>query len=254
MKRLTQHATLLLFLCFLLPTLSFSQDEVDTEDRNLSGFDQIISKGSADIYLTYGNKDEVLVERGFNVITKVENNVLIIKTLKGKSKRKIRVDGGDIDDPKPRRFRSFFGFGGSSKTPKIYVTIKKLTAITASGATDIYGQNLFQLEDLYIKCSGASDLKLEIKANKLVCDLSGASDIKLSGNAKTLSVNASGASDFKSRNLTVKTCDAKASGASDIYVFVEKELTYRTSGASDMHYEGNPTVTNLKSKKRYNRP
>ena len=242
MKRFVQLTILLLSLCLIIPSISFSQNEVDTEDRNLSGFDQIIAKGGVDIYLTYGQKEEVLVERGFNVITKVENNVLIIKKLRGKSKRKIRVDGGDIDDPKPRRFSSFFGIG-KSKTPRVYVSIKKINSITISGATDMYGQNLVKADKLSIKCSGASDLKMEVITNQLDCSLSGASDIKLSGKAKTLWIDASGASDFKSKNLTVESCNAKASGASDIYVFVEKELTYRTSGASDMHYEGNPKVT-----------
>jgi len=44
-----------------------------------------------------------------------------------------------------------------------------------------------------------------------------------------------------------ETCDAKASGASDIKVTVNIELSAQASGASDVKYKGNGTIRDIKS-------
>ena len=87
--------------------------------------------------------------------------------------------------------------------------------------------------------------KLEVKT--LSVDLSGASDITITGTASQLSVEASGASDFKGFDLVTETCDARASGASDIKITVNKELSAHASGASDVRYKGSGVIRDLKS-------
>ena len=83
--------------------------------------------------------------------------------------------------------------------------------------------------------------------NKLKVDLSGASDMTISGTATQLSVEASGASDFKGFDLSAEICDVRASGASDIKITVNKELSARASGASDVRYKGNGVITDINS-------
>jgi hypothetical protein len=78
-------------------------------------------------------------------------------------------------------------------------------------------------------------------------DLSGASDMLVTGNATQISVEASGASDFKGYDLVSDICSAHASGASDIKITVNKELSAQASGASDVHYKGNGVIKDLKS-------
>ena len=83
-----------------------------------------------------------------------------------------------------------------------------------------------------------TDLKLE---------LSGASDAKISGKASKVSIQSSGASDIKGYDLIVDYCDAKASGASDINITVNKELNVHASGASDIFYKGDCVIRDMHS-------
>ena len=57
----------------------------------------------------------------------------------------------------------------------------------------------------------------------------------------------SGASDVKGSGFTVDVCNAKASGASDINIAVNKELTINSSGASKISYTGNAMVKEIHS-------
>jgi hypothetical protein len=67
------------------------------------------------------------------------------------------------------------------------------------------------------------------------------------GTATRLYVEASGASDFKGFDLVAESCEAKASGASDIRITVNKELSAEASGASDVKYRGDCTIREVKS-------
>jgi hypothetical protein len=69
----------------------------------------------------------------------------------------------------------------------------------------------------------------------------------VSGTAVQLKVEASGASDFKGYDLVTDVCHASASGASDIKITVNKEISAHASGASDVRYKGNGVIRDLKS-------
>ena len=101
--------------------------------------------------------------------------------------------------------------------------------------------------ELDINMSGASDFDGAIQVNSLVVDLSGASDMRVKGTATTLKIDVSGASEFKGYDLETDNCSADASGASDIAVTVNKELTARASGASGVRYRGNGVIRNIKT-------
>ncbi len=133
------------------------------------------------------------------------------------------------------------------KKLKAYISFKQIDNLTVSGACDVFIAGILKADNLSINQSGASDIKGKLEVVKLKVDLSGASDMTVTGKATQLSVEASGASDFKGYDLVTETCDAKASGASDIKVTVNKELSAQASGASDVKYKGNGTIRDIKS-------
>jgi hypothetical protein len=108
-----------------------------------------------------------------------------------------------------------------------------------------------KLNELSIQLSGASDLRGDLKAkleiNKLGIDISGASDMIVAGKVGSLYIEASGASKFKGFDLTADMCDVRASGASDIKITVNKELTANVSGATDLKYKGEGVVKEIRS-------
>ncbi len=138
-------------------------------------------------------------------------------------------------------------WSSGNKKLKAYISFKQIDLLKVSGACDVMISGSIKAEHLSIDQSGASDLKGKVDVNKLTVELSGASDITLSGRAAQLSVDASGASGFKGYDLITETCDARASGASDIKVTVNKELSATANGASDVRYRGEAVIRELKS-------
>jgi ribosomal protein L31 len=84
----------------------------------------------------------------------------------------------------------------------------------------------------------------ELVTDNLETDLSGASSLEISGSATNYSVSASGASIIKNYELYVDFAHADLSGASNVYVTVNKEINVDVSGASHFYYKGGATIVN----------
>ncbi|MCL2597513.1 MAG: DUF2807 domain-containing protein [Paludibacter sp.] len=123
----------------------------------------------------------------------------------------------------------------------IKLKINELKNLELTGASTLNISNAFNINDLDIDISGASDLKIaNLTANKIECETSGASDAIFSGAAQYFNAIASGASSIKADNLTAENVDVHASGASKIQCFVINSLTAESSGASSIIYSGSP--------------
>lgn len=193
-------------------------------------FHGIKISGGIDLYLSQGNETNVVAsatETKFRdrIKTEIDNGILKIW---------YDNDGG-------------WKWNTGKKKLKVYVSCKLIDELNASGASDVNIEGILKVNDLQMKLSGASDVSGNINATKLDVDQSGASDIKISGSANSLKIEASGASDFKGFDFEVQTCDAHASGASDIQITVNKELKAHASGASDIRYKGNAVITDMHS-------
>lgn len=225
----------LVFPVIVLFTISksFAQKAVihdaNAEARNIGSFTAVSISGGVDLYLSQGNEDAVAVSANEikyrnRIKTSVENNVL-----------KIWYDGDGLN------------FKSGGKKMIAYVSFKSINKLSASGASDVYINGLIKGDELTIHLSGASDLKGRVQLNKLSINQSGASDATISGKTSIFEVEAAGASDLKGYDLETESCHAKASGASDIKITVNKELNASASGASSINYKGAGVVKELRS-------
>lgn len=130
---------------------------------------------------------------------------------------------------------------------KVYVSFKTLEKLVASGASDVVVTGTIESPSLDLHLSGASDFKGMVKVNTLKIDLSGASDVRISGQAGNVDIESSGASDVKGYELVTDYCNAKASGASDINITVNKELNATASGASGVYFKGEGLIKDLRT-------
>lgn len=137
---------------------------------------------------------------------------------------------------------------GSSKNRQltVYLSVKELVEIQVAGAANVIGSGEIKTEKLKINLSGASQLRADLSVQMLTMDLSGASKAKLNGKAAMLDIECSGASDVNFFELDAETCNATASGASDMEINVSKELNATASGASHIFYKGG-AVANVKA-------
>ena len=199
-------------------------NDANAEVRNITGsFNNIIISGGIDLYLSQYDKEAVAIsaasdENRQNIKTVVDNNTL-----------KIFYDGGK-------------GWSKGNKKMKVYVSFINLEKLKASGACYVVVAGLIEVPALVLNMNGASDFKGAVKVNTLTMDLSGSSDAAISGSANLLTIESSGASDIKGYGLVTEVCNAKASGASDINITVNKELNVNASGASDVYYKGTAEV------------
>ncbi len=222
----------LIIFCVLFITVfntSAQKDIVNdpnAELREISGsFNSIKVSGGINLFLSQADDIAVAVsasEQKYKdaIKTEVVNGVLQIFALSDKA----------------------WGSWKGNKNLRVYVAFKTLQKIDAAGACDIQVSGVITTPQLAIELSGACDFKGGLAVNELKLNLSGASDVKLTGTANKITIVSSGASDVKSYDLITDYCTAKASGASDINITVNKELYANASGASDIFYKGNAEV------------
>ncbi len=137
------------------------------------------------------------------------------------------------------------GWSKKNKKLRAYISFVDLKKIDAAGACDVAIVGLLTTESLDLKMSGACDFNGAVKVNTLNINLSGASDIRVSGTANTVNIISSGASDVKGFSLITDVCTVKVSGASDVNITVNKELTANATGASDVNYKGSAVIKDV---------
>ena len=197
--------------------------------REAKDFHGIHVASAFDVYLTQGNEEKVAVsasqEKYLQYITvEMKNGELYV----GWDHRKGKM-------------------GTGNKKLKAYISFKSINKLSAGGACNVDIIGSLKADNITINLSGASDLEGNLDANKVFIELSGASDAKLKGTVPQLKIEASGASSFKGYDLITDVCNANASGASDIKITVNKEISAEASGASDIHYKGSGTTRDVKA-------
>jgi hypothetical protein len=219
--------------CFLL-AISFLANaqmvinDPNAEPRNVGSFTGIDVSGGIDLFISHGDEAVVVsasrTEVRDRIKTEVRNGILRIWY---DSKWSVTING--------------------NRNMKAYVSYKTLKSLEASGGSDIKTDGVINGSELALRISGGSDFKGAVNLTKLSVRQSGGSDVRISGKTTTLSVDASGGSDFRGYDLVTDVCDLEASGASDIEITANQELTARASGASDIHFRGKANVKEAKA-------
>lgn len=204
-------------------------NDANAQVREAKGFTAIKLSSAFDVYISQG--DEGLAVSASDL--KYINN---IKTEVSGGTLRVWYDAGGMK-----------GWNSGKLKLRAYISFKDLNKLDVSGACDVYLDGAIKLDDLKLVLSGASDLKGKLVVGKMEIDQSGASDLTLGGTVGQLKIESSGASSFKGFELVTEFCDAKASGASDIKITVNKELNVNASGASDIDYKGSGVIRELKT-------
>ena len=193
---------------------------IQTQDRNVSGFEGINVGGGFTVELTQGNKESLRLEAEENLLdnikTEVRNGVLHIYNEDGVT---------------------------TKKGMKAYITIQELNSMDISGGVKVIGKSPFRSDALKLDLSGASNVKLDIDTKEMKADLSGASKIELVGKADEVDMNLSGASKVEAADLQAKRVKVEASGASKVKLYATESLDIDASGASFVYYKGSPSIT-----------
>jgi hypothetical protein len=202
--------------------------DANVEKRNVSGYHAISVSAGIDLYLSQGS----------------ESVAVSASETKYRDRIKTEVKGGVLTIWYDH---NGMNWGTDDRKMKAYVSFKELDKLIASGGSDIDVDGSIKVNTLSIHLSGGSDFEGKVEAGELNVEATGGSDTRISGTVKNLDIVASGGSDFKGYDLTAEVCKLDASGGSDVYITVNKELSAEASGGSDVFYKGNGTVRDLKS-------
>lgn len=194
------------------------------ETRKAEGFDAISIRFPAEVVISQGSQESVVVEAEDNLLpqltTSVKSGTLVIENNETNWSKRV--------DP--------------TKTVKITIVVKNLKEINFSSAGTLVVEKL-NSDELGLSLSGAGEVTLSgLKVGKLDITLSGAGTIHANGKADNVSIGISGLGSFEGESLSSQVADIEISGAGNASLRVEKELTAKVSGAGSINYYGDPTV------------
>jgi len=215
MKRLYVIA---FFLFFFIS--AYSQN---TQERNVGSFSEIKVGEAIDLYLIQGSEEKLRIE----------------------------ADPGDVDDVETRVSGGTLKIGmrpGNYKhSVKVYVTYRKINALTATSASNVYTEGKLRSERLYISVSSAASAELEIEADLLSISASSSGDIEITGTAGRADIKVSSAGDVDAYDLVVNEMTVSASSAGDAKVYAKNSIQAHASSGGSIRYRGNPSQSQTDS-------
>lgn len=195
------------------------------KEYNLSGFDAVEVSHAFNVIIEQGDSFQVTVKTHENLVQYL----------------KVDVEGTTLH----------VGFEGihslSNSDSEVYVRMPKLRAVDLSGACDGELRGNWQSESFSVDLSGASELKGQITAGEVKLECSGASSLELAGSSKKTAIEGSGASKFRMDGFSTGDLNIELSGASHASATVNGRLDADLSGASSLHYGGNPTLGTMET-------
>jgi len=182
-------------------------------------FSKIKASEGLSVYLTQGNSESITVEADENlqelILTEIKDGVLKIHC-----KEQI----------------------GKASSRKVNVNFKSIAGITSTSGSSVYSTNTITADNLELKSSSGSNMKVKVEANNLTCDSSSGSSLKVSGEALSLSADASSGSTIKAGDLKAESSEVSASSGANLTVNTSKALIAKASSGASVKYYGNPEM------------
>lgn len=198
--------------------------EIRKEKRNVSDFKEIVLALPADLYITQGNKNEVLIEADDNALEKINTEVRNGKLTIGFEKR--------------------YNFRGFSKI-KIYISVQEIEKLSLTGSGRIISNSPIKAEKIGFLLSGSGLIEIsELAAGKVGAMITGSGDIKVQGKNKAnyLDATITGSGDLESVNLTFDKASLIITGSGSMNTSIVDELNAVITGSGKIYYKGNPVI------------
>ena len=225
--QLTNRLAIVLVLTFALGignvgAKSFS--DVKKENRNVGDFDEISMSISADLYLTQGSKNEVIIEADEELLEKIITDV--------------RDDGLVI------KFEKWYNYRSIGKI-NVYVTVKDIEKLIISGSGEITAKTPIKSDELKLVVTGSGSINIDdLTVNEVGSFISGSGDIRMKGKSKAerLDATVTGSGDIFASNIEFDNADLTITGSGSIRVNITNELEATITGSGRIYYKGNPII------------
>ena len=197
------------------------QGDMVEQTINPDLFDGFVSNIAAEIYLTQGAEQLVVVEAQQNIIDNLDLD---------------HIDSGiwTIRYHEPVRF---------AKPVKIYITIPTLTKAGINGSGEITGLTPFtNLDQLKLFIAGSGGMNLNTESKEMNVTVTGSGDVSMVGKTDQLSLIVSGSGSFHGPDYVTRRAEMTVSGSGSARLTVDEFLQVIVSGSGDVYYYGDPEI------------
>jgi Holliday junction resolvase len=208
---------------FMGPSIRGNGNVVE-ETRAVDNFSKIKTSKGANVYISQGDVEKVVVKADENIVdfirTEVEDGVLI------------------ITNTRPIR---------NATSNKVYVTVKEIEKISAFAGSNVYSETQLKNNRLELSSSAGSNIKLDLSTREIKVSASAGANVYLKGETENFEASASAGSNIKAEGLKTKKCQAKVNSGENVYITVTDVLDARASSGGNIFYCGNPKNQDISS-------
>ncbi len=212
-------------------------NDVVTETRRMVSFNQIVSEGKFNVFVSYDTVYQLIVEAESNLIpyirTIVNGNTLVIDT------REYLSNNYPLNIYVTTPYLNSVVLEGSGN-----FTLDSLQSdnfrITNYGAGNIRG--MVTASTVFAMIEGAGNLFLELHSPAVETHIEGAGNIDLTGETEDGRLFIEGAGNVNAYNFVQKNCLANISGSGNMYLNVTDFLDVNISGSGSVFYIGDPEI------------
>lgn len=191
------------------------------EKREISGINSVSLSIAANLEISQGNSEELILIGDKNDLDKIET----------------KVSEGHLKIYKKK---------GTSRIEKVKIllTIKDLEELSISGSGDVIFMTDFVTDDFELNISGSGNVKCRnIEANEAEISVAGSGDVLIGGELKSdLEINIAGSGDVNAAELKCQEVEVNIAGSGNAKVWAEESLESNIVGSGDVHYKGRPKV------------
>lgn len=209
---------LVLTACEITVTGTRGSGDIASEERQVSGFDQIDLRGSGTVLIEIGDSESLTIEADDNLLqlltSDVEGTTLALDTTE------------QISPTEDVVYR---------------ITAVSLVGLQLSGSGDIEVSDV-EADDFDLDLGGSGEIEVDGDFGSTTVSLRGSGEITVSGTTDRLDVSLSGSGRFDGEELLAETGDVSLSGSGSAAVNVTDDLTAEVSGSGEIVYVGSPSL------------
>lgn len=191
---------------------------ITTENRTITeDFKSIKVSHGIELIVEQANNKSIMVEVDDNlqehIITKIENGVLKIEANENYN---------------------------ASEKAIVKVKMPVINGLSASSGSEITSRNVLITENINVKSSSGSEIKIEVEADAIKIESKSGSDIEVSGKALKTETFSSSGSKLDAKNLMANEIIAKADTGGEISVYPILKLEAKASSGGNINYHKIP--------------
>ena len=190
-----------------------------TAEIPLPEVDEIALKIPANVTITQGDEQKIIVEGDENIVDRL----------------KTKVNGGQWKIDTERCIRNL-------GTLNITMEVKEMKGIFVSGSGQVTSTNILVTDKMNLDISGSGDVDVGLDVIDLEARISGSGIMYLEGKTEYADYKISGSGDVRAFDLDSRRADITISGSGSVECTVEERLKVRISGSGDVFYQGDPTL------------